>query len=439
MESNEEAKSQAGGPASSPDAASAEAGKGAAGAPVPEDDKKKAEEQEIDKAFEDAATEPVVVSGSAAQDQVSEDTPTRALSASADEKPQPKARMIEPGPVTTAVVGYGYAGRSFHSYLVSLEPGLKLTSVASRDPQRRAAAEADYRVKTYETLDELLEKDDARLVIIATPHDSHEQLVVKALEAGRHVVVDKAMCLTTAEADHMIEAAEKNGVMLSVFHNRRWDGDYLTLRRTIESGMLGEVFLVEECVMGYHQPGRWRGIKAQGGGPLYDWGAHLVDHAVQIGNSPPAWVFCETMRHKWTSDVETYVKCLIKFRTGLLYSVEVGYMAKYSKPKFFALGTEGAFRKEGLDPQEGFMNQKRIQESKEDPQFRAFVRTTVNGLDTEIRPETVRGDWCAYYRNIAAHLTRGEELAVKPQGVRDAIRVTEAAMKSAREKQAVAL
>jgi scyllo-inositol 2-dehydrogenase (NADP+) len=353
-----------------------------------------------------------------------------------------KTRTIigsEPEPIPTAVVGYGFAGRDFHTYLVSLEPGLQLTAVATRDEGRRAAAAETYPdIRTYATLDELLEKDDARLVIMATPHDTHEPLAVKALRAGRHVVVDKAMCLTVAEADNMIDAAESNHVMLSVFHNRRWDGDYLTLRSFIDSGALGDVFLIEECVMGYGQPGSWRGEKQSGGGPLYDWGAHFVDHAVQIGGTPK-WVFCDTQRHKWTTDVETYVKCQIKFESGLLYTVEVGYIAKLSKPKLFALGSEGAFRKEGVDPQERFMIQKRIREAVEDPDNRASVKTTLNGIQTEIRPETIRGDWTSYYRNIAEHLSQGVELAVKPEGVRTAIHVIESAMKSAAEGQVVYL
>ena len=345
----------------------------------------------------------------------------------------------EPGPIPAAVVGYGFAGRDFHSYLVSLEPGLQLSAVATRDEGRRAAAAETYPdIKTYATLDELLEKDDARLIIMATPHDTHETLAVKALQAGRHVVVDKAMCLTVAEADNMIDTAESNNVMLSVFHNRRWDGDYLTLRNFIDSGALGEVFLIEECVMGYGQPGSWRGEKKSGGGPLYDWGAHLIDHGVQIGGTPK-WVFCDTQRHKWTSDVETYCKCQIKFESGLLYTVEVGYIAKLSKPKFFALGTEGAFRKEGVDPQERFMIQKRIREAVEDPDNRAYVKTTLNGIQSEVRPETIRGDWTSYYRNIADHLSQGAELAVKPEDVRMDIYVIESAMKSAAEGQVVFL
>jgi len=355
-------------------------------------------------------------------------------------EPEEEPAAEGPTPIPTAVVGYGSAGRNFHSYLVSIEPGLELAAISTRDPARREAAAAAHDVKIYESIDDLLNRGDEQLVVLATPHDTHEELAVKVMNAGRHVVVDKAMCLTTAEADNMIAAAERNNVMLSVFHNRRWDGDYLTLRKAMDSGMLGEVFLIEECVMGYGQPGGWRGSKAAGGGPLYDWGAHLVDHAVQIAGCPPERVFCETkVGQKWTTDAEEYVKCLIKFRSGLLYTVEVGYLAKYGKPKFFALGTEGGFRKEGVDPQERFMFQKRIQESKEDPENRAYVKTTISGMETEIRPETVRGDWCAFYRNIAAHLSSGVELAVKPEDVRINIQVTEAAMRSAQEGQAVHL
>jgi scyllo-inositol 2-dehydrogenase (NADP+) len=110
--------------------------------------------------------------------------------------------------INAAVVGYGYAGRSFHSYLIGLAEGLNLYAISTRDPGRRAAAERERNVKTYPDIDELLKDDNLDLVVIATPHDTHAELAIKSMDAGKHVVVDKAMCMNTAEADAMIEASK---------------------------------------------------------------------------------------------------------------------------------------------------------------------------------------------------------------------------------------
>src|SRR5262249_29742769 len=139
-------------------------------------------------------------------------------------------------PVRAGILGYGFAGRDFHAYLLTHEPRIRLVAVASRDPDRRARAGADYGVRTHATLEQMLAAGDLDLVIIATPHDVHAEQVLQVLEAGVHGVVDKVMCLTTAEADRMIAARDRAGVMLSVFHNRRWDGDYLTLRKAMAAG-----------------------------------------------------------------------------------------------------------------------------------------------------------------------------------------------------------
>src|SRR3954447_854060 len=141
--------------------------------------------------------------------------------------------------VRTVVVGYGLAGRAFHCPLIRRQPGLQLYGIVARDPSVRGDATATWGARGFSSLDQALADDEVRLVVIATPHDSHADLTVRALEAGKDVVVDKVMALTTAEADRMVAARDASGRMLSVFHNRRWDWDYLTLKAALERGAIG--------------------------------------------------------------------------------------------------------------------------------------------------------------------------------------------------------
>jgi scyllo-inositol 2-dehydrogenase (NADP+) len=339
--------------------------------------------------------------------------------------------------IHAGIVGYGYAGRSFHAYLVSLAEGLKLAAIATRDPARREAAAREQGVATYATLAEMLADERIGLVIIATPHDTHASLAIQAMDAGRHVVVDKVMCLCAAEADGMIAASERNRVMLSVFHNRRWDWDFLTVKKAIADGLLGEPFLIETAVFRYRPSRNWRASKARSGGLLYDWGAHLIDQALQLVPSRPASVFCDTQKRLWEGDTEDHVKCLIRFENGLLYTAEVSNLGRIGKPRWLVLGTLGALVKEGLDPQEGPMVRGNIDAAEEPPAHRARLATELNGMPADITLESVRGSWKSYYQNIADVLNHGAELAVKPAEVRTLMAVLDAAKTSVETGAAV--
>ncbi|UCE10747.1 MAG: Gfo/Idh/MocA family oxidoreductase, partial [Candidatus Thorarchaeota archaeon] len=244
-------------------------------------------------------------------------------------------------PVNVGVIGYGYAGRNFHSYLIGLESRLNLHSVCVRNPERRRRAAKEHRVKTFRNVDDMLKDKDIDLIVVATPHSTHAELAIKSMEAGKHVVVEKIMCMNTVEARAMIDASKKNNVMLTVFHNRRWDGDYLTVKKVLEDGLIGEPYLIEESILGYAErvdPSRWRSIKKLSGGPLYDWGAHLIDHAIQIGQVSVDRVYCHAVKKRSEVDIESYMKCLIHFENDLTYGVELGNMARANRPRWFVLG-----------------------------------------------------------------------------------------------------
>src|SRR5262245_11456639 len=191
--------------------------------------------------------------------------------------------------IDTIVVGHGLAGRSFHCPLIRRQPGLRLAGVVARGPAVRAEAEALWGVPGFGSLDEALSLPAVRLIVIATPHDSHADLAIRALEAGKDCVVDKVMALTTADADRMIAARDAAGPgrrLLSVFHNRRWDWDFLTLKEVLDQGRIGRPLVVESSVCRYAAPRTWRGRAAEAGTILHDWGAHLVDQALQLGLGP---------------------------------------------------------------------------------------------------------------------------------------------------------
>ncbi len=156
--------------------------------------------------------------------------------------------------IDTIVVGHGLAGRWFHCPLVRRQSRLRLAGIVARDPATRFAAEELWRVKGYASLDQALEVPGVRLVVIATPHDSHAPLAIQTLQAGKDCVVDKVMALSTTEADAMIAARDASGRLLSVFHNRRWDWDFLTLKDLLNRGALGRPLVIESAVCRYAVP-----------------------------------------------------------------------------------------------------------------------------------------------------------------------------------------
>ncbi len=340
--------------------------------------------------------------------------------------------------INTAIVGYGRAGKYFHAYLVNLAEGLHISAISTRNPERQQIAVQDYpTAKIYTSIDELVQDDTVELVVIATPHNTHCGLAIKAMEAGKHVVVDKIMCLNAAEAVQMIEASERNKVMLSIFHNRRWDWDYLTVKKVLDDGLLGDPYLYQVGVMMYRPPKGWRGVSAESGGILYDWPAHFIDQALQLVPASVESVYC-TIKYK-NIEIGNYAKVLLNFSNDVLYQIEIGNLAKAPIPRWYIVGDAGGLIKYGLDPQEGPMCEGDIDSAEEDPANRAKVWTTVNDQEEELIIDSVQGSWKAYYQNISDVLNKGADLAVKPEQVYQAMRVYDAAMMSAKTNQVIKL
>lgn len=333
--------------------------------------------------------------------------------------------------VPTVVVGYGLAGRAFHCPLIRRQPGLGLHGIVARSPEVRAEAVARWGVRGYEGLDDALADPEVRLVVIATPHDTHAALCIRALDAGKDCVVDKVMALTTVEADAMIAARDRSGRMLSVFHNRRWDWDYLTLREVLGSGLIGRPLVLESSVCRYSPPRSWRGQARAAGTLLHDWGAHLVDQALRLGLGPCQRLAAWITPAPWEG-VDSGGHGRIAMRFGDVYfQVETSRICRLDRPRWWVLGSEGGLVKFGVDPQEDALRAGDLDAAVEPVEHHAVVRRDAEADQRVVGP--ARGSWDAFYRNIADHLLGRTTLAVTAEQAREVVRLLEAATRSARE------
>jgi scyllo-inositol 2-dehydrogenase (NADP+) len=358
--------------------------------------------------------------------------------------------MADPLPGRTlrvALAGFGLAGAVLHAPLIATTEGLELVAVVTRDPQRRAdLARAHPQAVAYATLDDALQAGDVDLVVVASPNRVHVDLALSAIAAGSHVVVDKPLAVTAAQGRVVAERAEEAGVVLSVFHNRRWDDDFLTLRRVVDEGSLGSVLRVESRFDRWRpalKEGAWRegGDPAGGGGLLLDLGSHLADQAVQL-LGPVESVYAELDVRRPGAAVEDDVFLALAHRSGARSHLWAGMHAAHPAPRFRVLGDRGAFVSEGLDPQE---DQLRAGLSPADPGFgrrdaaraaRIFTGED-DGAGCPVAMET--GRWTAFYAAVEAAIRAG---AAPPVTGREAVGVLElldAARESAARRTVVAV
>ena len=248
------------------------------------------------------------------------------------------------------LIGYGYAGKTFHAPLVAAVPALELAAVASSD---EAKVHADWPgVSVHATPASLIARDDIDLVVIATPNDTHHPLARDALLAGRHVVVDKPFTVKLDDARELVALARERGRLLSVFHNRRWDGDFLTLKQMLAHGALGRVVEMNSRHDRWRPEvrQRWRESAGPGAGLWFDLGPHLLDQALQLFGRPRAI----TLERDLTRDgalADDWFHASLRY-DRLHVHLHAGMLVAASAPRFAVHGTLGSFVKEGLDAQE---------------------------------------------------------------------------------------
>lgn len=321
------------------------------------------------------------------------------------------------------VVGYGRWGRQCHTYLINRTSGLTLHGVVSSSAEKRQQAEQDWNCRTYAAFEEALADPQVDVIVLATPNATHAKLSVAALQAGKHVVTDKVMCLDLAECDAMIAAARASRRLLTVFQNRRLDGDFLTVQNLLSTGWLGDLRWAEMSWQGFGAWGGWRGKAAQGGGKLYDLGAHLIDQALLLFPAPVAHVYCRR-HYDWPeTDTESEALIVIAFQDGRTAVLDMSSMAMITKPRFYLRGTEGTFIKYGLDPQEKAQADGDIDAAKENPADFGTMKTAAG----EERVPTIPGRWQGYYENLRDALLGQAQPMVTLEQARRVMEVIETA------------
>jgi scyllo-inositol 2-dehydrogenase (NADP+) len=281
--------------------------------------------------------------------------------------------------------------------------------------------------RVFTTLEDALNDPAVELICIVTPNSTHADIAVKAMKAGKNVVTDKVMALTLDECDRMITTAHENNVMLSVFQNRRLDGDFITVQKLISDGKLGDVVWAEMAWQTFGIWGGWRGKREMGGGKMFDLGAHLIDQLCLLFPADIKSVYCRMQYDSKDYNVESEAFTIITFADGKTAICDLSSMAAIQKPRFYIRGTKGTFSKYGLDPQEQWMLAGDINASMEEPK----TYGKLNDGKHEHKITTIPGRWRSYYENIADVLLNGAESLVKLPELRRQISVIDACFKSA--------
>ncbi|MCQ4211971.1 MULTISPECIES: Gfo/Idh/MocA family oxidoreductase [Streptomyces] len=354
-------------------------------------------------------------------------------------------------PLRVGLVGYGLAGSVFHAPLIAATEGLALDTVVTSNPERQAQARAEHgdALRFAASPDELWQRaDELDLIVIASPNKTHVPIATAALKAGLPVVVDKPVAGTAAEARDLAALADERGLLLSVFQNRRWDNDFLTLQKLLADGELGDVWRFESRFERWRpQPkGGWResGNPEEIGGLLYDLGSHVVDQALVLFG-PAAAVYAESdvRRPGAGADDDTFIA--ITHANGVRSHLYVSATTAQLGPRFRVLGSQAGYVKYGLDPQEAALRDgKRPAAGEpwgvEGESMWGRVGSGESPLTGGGRPlATVDGDYPAYYAAVAAALRDGAPNPVPATQAAAALDVLEAARRSARDGVTVTL
>jgi predicted dehydrogenase len=342
--------------------------------------------------------------------------------------------MTEAAAIGVGIVGYGLAGRYFHAPFIDAVDGLRLASIVTGRADRQAAARREHPAAlVVERFDALLERPDVEVVVVASPNRTHVPFGIAALEAGRHVVVDKPIATDVADAARLVEAAERAGRMLTVYQNRRYDGDFLTVRSLVDAGSLGPIDSLESRfeILVPHSDA-WREDDAEAGGPHRDLGAHLVDQALLLFGEAER-VYGQLDRRRAGSTVDDSAFVAIEHAGGQRSRLWTSLIAAWGEPRFHVRGLEAEYVKEGRDPQEAaLLAGARPSDAGfgEEPPGRWGRLYAAGGGSTSV--PTIAGDYRRFYAQLRDAVARSAPPPVDPIDAIRGLRVLESAERSAR-------
>ena len=343
--------------------------------------------------------------------------------------------------IRVAVVGYGGMG-GWHTDRIRKMEKFELAGVWDIDPARLQVAR-ERGIHAYGSFNEVLADDSVELLVIATWNDVHKPLCIEAMRAGKNVISEKPVTLSVQDLDDMVAVAKETGKLFTVHQNRRWDEDYLTMRRILEENRLGRVFRIESRVQGSRGiPGDWRKEKPHGGGMVYDWGVHLLDQALTLCDADPLESVYAHVTHITNVECDDGFYCELRFRSGLSYYVEVTTNNFISLPRWYILGENGSAVIEDWDLN-GKMTLVHDWDKIDSVPVKAgtgITKTMAPRTDETIHDEPlpeVKGAWTQYYDNIFDVIRSGATQTVTHRQMRRCLKLIEAIFRSAETDQVV--
>jgi predicted dehydrogenase len=311
---------------------------------------------------------------------------------------------VNSSPLRVGLLGFGYASQTFHAPLIQATPGLALAAVSSSQPHKVHTALGPG-VVVHAQAEALIEQPDVDLVVVPTPNDTHHALAAAALRAGRHVVVDKPFTLDTAQAQDLVALAQRHQRVLSVFHNRRWDGDFLRVKQLLADGTLGSL---REAALHFdrYRPEvrqRWREADVPGGGVWMDLAPHLLDQAVQLFGWPAA-LQADIAALRPGARTDDFFHATLRYDSGLRVHLHASMLCAVPGPRFALHGSRGSYVKHGADVQEEALkagqrpDAQRLQAWGNDPQDGQLTLAEGDSATLTTRPlPNERGNYLGYY------------------------------------------
>ncbi|MBB1283731.1 Gfo/Idh/MocA family oxidoreductase [Flavisolibacter sp. BT320] len=344
-------------------------------------------------------------------------------------------------PINTAILSFGMSGKLFHAPFLHLHEGFLFYAVLERS--KNLAEEIYPEVKTYRNLESLLADDTIELVIVNTPNYTHYDYAKKALEAGKHVIVEKPFVVNASEGEELLALAEKKGLLLSPYQNRRWDSDFLTVKKIVEEDWLGAIVEAEFHFDRYKQelsPKQHKEMPGPGTGALYDLGAHIIDQALLLFGEPEA-VFGDIRIVRPISQVDDYFEVLLYY-PKLRVRLHGSYLVREPLPSYILHGARGSFLKWRADVQEAALlegNPPGTPDWGVEPVTeRGLLHTEREGAVIRETVPTSQGNYMHYFDGIYEAVRNGAALPVTGRQAINTIRVIEAAFRSSETKSVVA-
>ncbi|HEY6388367.1 MAG TPA: oxidoreductase [Candidatus Acidoferrum sp.] len=345
--------------------------------------------------------------------------------------------------IDVGLIGFGLAGRAFHAQVIRAMPGLRLAAILQRSGNEAAGRYPD--VHVVRTLHELLAIKEIRFIVIATPNDSHYPLALQCLAAGRDVLVDKPLTTTLEESIALVEFAKQQGCILTVYQNRRYDGDFQSIKQLVENGTLGRIVRFESNYDRFRpqlKPNAWRERTGPGTGIFFDIAPHLIDHALLLFGLPEA-LTADIRIEREGAVADDAFDLAFHYPRGLRADLRSSILAAATRPRFILHGTQGAFVKQSFDPQENNLRHGHVPTDTawgaEAEENWGLLTLSENGALTQRRVPSVNCDYRDFYANLCDAILGKASLAVTPEWALDVMCLLELARQSSKERRTVSV